>query len=406
MKNLAIILLSVLLAAALISTFMIYRQHLNTKDALLSNENKLSELNQEVIQFRRENSELRDQIRKNIDQLKELETAKKRISELKKDIDIRNQSLDEYEEKLQKLMETLEDEKKRREALWSNISSKEAMIQKLQQKFKSTQSRLSQLSGDLTKGKGEIRKLKAESLELEKQRDEVQALIENLKSNHAITESALNKEIQNRNVMIAEFKEKLKKSELKIRSLMDMKKKDQNEIDMLNGRISELLGEKERLKTKISQLQSTYNSMVSELENEIKNKKVTIKELEDRLSITFVDRILFEFGKATISPEGRDILRRVGNILKNVEERKVRVVGHTDNIPIMEGYRYKFPSNWELSAARAAAVVSYFHKEIGLDPSNLEAVGRSFYEPVASNETKEGRAQNRRVNIIIGSRIE
>jgi chemotaxis protein MotB len=118
-----------------------------------------------------------------------------------------------------------------------------------------------------------------------------------------------------------------------------------------------------------------------------------------------VDRILFEFGKATITPEGKKILKKVGEILKNVQGKQIRIVGHTDNIPIMPEYRYKFPSNWELSAARAAAVIRHFQKKMGLDPRILEAVGRSFYKPIASNKTREGRAQNRRVEIIISPKI-
>ena len=82
------------------------------------------------------------------------------------------------------------------------------------------------------------------------------------------------------------------------------------------------------------------------------------------------------------------------------------VVGHTDNVPITSEYRSKFPTNWELSAARAAQVVRYFQRVNGLDPKNMEAVGRSFYDPVADNDSKEGRAQNRRVNIIIAPRLE
>ena len=146
--------------------------------------------------------------------------------------------------------------------------------------------------------------------------------------------------------------------------------------------------------------------MVSELEKQIQNKEVTIKSLEDKVSISFVDRILFDFGKASISPEGRKILTKVGNILKNVQDKQIRVVGHTDNVPISEEFKWKFPSNWELSAARAAAVIRHFQEKTGIGPENMEAVGRSFYDPIASNETRVGRAQNRRVNIIIAPRIQ
>jgi len=156
----------------------------------------------------------------------------------------------------------------------------------------------------------------------------------------------------------------------------------------------------------MGQMKSTYEALISDFKQQIEEKEVTIKAFEEKISVTFVDRILFDFGKASISPEGKTILRKVGEILKNVQGRQIRVLGHTDNIPILPEYQHKFPSNWELSAVRAAAVVRDFQKKIGLDPRNLEAVGRSFYDPIASNETDEGRARNRRVEIIIAPKIE
>jgi chemotaxis protein MotB len=131
------------------------------------------------------------------------------------------------------------------------------------------------------------------------------------------------------------------------------------------------------------------------------DQEVTIKTFKQEITLTFVDRVLFDFGKATISPKGRAVLEKVGDVLKDVHDRRIRVIGHTDNIPIQLQYREKFPSNWELSAARAAAIVRYFIRKNEMNPTVLEAVGRSYYDPVASNETEEGRAQNRRVEILI-----
>jgi chemotaxis protein MotB len=251
-----------------------------------------------------------------------------------------------------------------------------------------------------------VENLRSQLSDLRKQNDEGTALMEQIKSKHEKVVAEVNQEIRKRDLRVAELESKLKEAKSEADILKDEIKEGERRIERLEQRIIKLSGEKNLLKTQMDQLKSAHASMLSELKNEVKNKEVTIEELEDKLTIAFVDRILFEFGKANISPEGREILTRVGKILKDIKDKKIRVVGHTDNVAIMKEYRYKFPSNWELSAARAAAVVRHFQKEIGIDPENLEAVGRSFYDPVATNETKEGRSQNRRVNIVIAPKIE
>jgi chemotaxis protein MotB len=156
----------------------------------------------------------------------------------------------------------------------------------------------------------------------------------------------------------------------------------------------------------MKQMKSTHDTLVSELKDQIQKQEVSIKEFQESLSLNFVDRILFEFGKADLTAEGKKVLEKVGEALKNIKGKKVRVTGHTDPVPIRPDYLFKFPSNWELSAARAASVVRYFQEKIDLDPTEMEAVGRSFYQPEASNDTKEGRARNRRVEILIAPQME
>jgi chemotaxis protein MotB len=156
----------------------------------------------------------------------------------------------------------------------------------------------------------------------------------------------------------------------------------------------------------IKQMKSTHDKLVSDLKDQIQKQEVTIKESQESLSLNFVDRILFEFGKADLTPAGEKILKKVGEALKNIKGKKIQVTGHTDNVPIHPDYVHQFPSNWELSAARAASVVRYFQEKPGLDPKDLEAVGRSFYHPEASNDTKEGRARNRRVEILVAPQME
>jgi len=205
--------------------------------------------------------------------------------------------------------------------------------------------------------------------------------------------------------MIA-LQERLQESQSHIRYLEEEVEKGHNEIQELHNQLVNLQGQKSLVEIKKIQLKSTYEALITDLKTEIERQEVTIREFKDQISVTFVERILFEFGKANITSEGEKVLAKVGEILKNVQGKRIRIIGHTDNIPIMPRYRYKFPTNWELSAARAAAVIRYFQKKMDIDLSKLEAVGRSFYDPIASNKTTQGRAQNRRVEIIISPVLE
>lgn len=111
--------------------------------------------------------------------------------------------------------------------------------------------------------------------------------------------------------------------------------------------------------------------------------------------ITISDVVIFPVGEAEVTPSGLKVLDKIVDILKQFPYR-VRVEGHTDNIPI---HTPKYPSNWELSTARAARIVRYFI-EHGIDPQRLSAEGFAHYRPIASNDTPEGRAKNRRVEIV------
>jgi len=125
--------------------------------------------------------------------------------------------------------------------------------------------------------------------------------------------------------------------------------------------------------------------------------------LEDRgLVIRIPEQIFFNSGEASIRPEMKPILDLLGQILKNVPNH-IRIEGHTDNIPINT---YKFPSNWELSAARATTIVRYLLEHFQYDPERISAVGYGEFRPVATNENPEGRSKNRRVDFVILSNKE
>jgi chemotaxis protein MotB len=155
-----------------------------------------------------------------------------------------------------------------------------------------------------------------------------------------------------------------------------------------------------------AQLKTACEVLISGLNEQIKKQEITIKEFQGGIALSMVDRILFKLGQATLTPRGEKILGKVGEGLKNIQGKMIQVAGHTDTIPIHPDFLYKFPSNWELSAARACTVVRYFQDKSGLDPKVMEAVGRSFYQPAAPNDSEKNRALNRRVEILISPMME
>ena len=151
----------------------------------------------------------------------------------------------------------------------------------------------------------------------------------------------------------------------------------------------------------IAQLRTTYDELVRDMQGEIAQGQIQITRLADRLSVSLVDRILFPSGEAGITPAGLRVLRRVGNVLKTAQGKIIRVEGHTDNVVISGRLKSTFPTNWELSTARASNVVRFLQDSVGIGPERLQAVGLSEYHPIASNATASGRSQNRRIEIAL-----
>ena len=161
--------------------------------------------------------------------------------------------------------------------------------------------------------------------------------------------------------------------------------------------------EKERAakEAEIQRLTKTQEDLTKSLKAEIERGDIKIKQVRDRLTINMVEKVLFNSGQALVKPAGLDVLKNVSDVLKNVNDKQIRIEGHTDNVPIGVKLRDKFPTNWELSTGRATNVVRYFIEQGGVNRENLEAVGYADTRPVADNETEEGRTANRRIEIAL-----
>jgi chemotaxis protein MotB len=169
-----------------------------------------------------------------------------------------------------------------------------------------------------------------------------------------------------------------------------------------------LAAEKERLEkeraakaAEVERLTRTQQELSKSLQAEIERGDITIKQVRDRLTINMVEKVLFNSGQAQVKQAGLKVLTQVSDVLKNVTDKQIRIEGHTDNVPIGVKIRDKFPTNWELSTARATNVVRFFIQQGGVSRESLEAVGFADTRPVASNDTEDGRTENRRIEIVL-----
>ncbi|MBI5055046.1 MAG: OmpA family protein [Nitrospirae bacterium] len=178
--------------------------------------------------------------------------------------------------------------------------------------------------------------------------------------------------------------------------LMAIKEKDRI-IAGLTQEKMDAIKERDRV---IEEQKHSYDNVVSELTDEIKKGEIAVKQLKDKLTLTMVEKILFDSGKADIKTNGKKVLDRVAEILKGITDKQIRIEGHTDNVPIGSVLAEKFPTNWELSTTRATTVARYLQDK-GVSPAFLNAAGYSEYRPVESNETDEGKSKNRRIEIVL-----
>ena len=150
----------------------------------------------------------------------------------------------------------------------------------------------------------------------------------------------------------------------------------------------------------VQKVSSSYESLLEKMKSEISQGQVAISELKGKLTVNMVDSILFDSGKAEVKKGGLEILGKVVSILKDVNDKSIRIEGHTDDVQISRALAQRYPTNWELSAARAINVARYLQGQ-GVDPGHLSAVAYGEWKPVATNDTAEGKAKNRRIEIIL-----
>ena len=204
--------------------------------------------------------------------------------------------------------------------------------------------------------------------------------------------SALDEELNAAKLREAGLNVKLEKAE---KNALGLK----HESEALAAERAQALKEKQDA---IDALNHLKEELSSKLQVEMQRGDITILRRGNELVVDVADKILFDTGQAVIMPEGERVLAHVARTLASFKDRIIQVGGHTDSARIVSPeLREKYPTNWELSTARATNVVRFLEERAKLPGSRLVAVGFAQHRPTASNQNEQGRKQNRRIELVL-----
>jgi len=244
-------------------------------------------------------------------------------------------------------------------------------------------------------------------------------------------------------------------SQKKYNELETKQRETQDQLNTATVKLNSCLDEKERLNGQVSNLNNTNAALLNnvgdlatlskkEAENmersleSIKEKDLAIRSMQDAMNkkdsvtlalvtslkgalgdlndedieinvekgvvyVSISDKLLFDSGRFNIKPRAKEVLGKVATVVKNKPNIEFMVEGHTDDQAISTSM---FEDNWDLSVKRATSVVRVLQDDFGIEPARMTAAGRSYYIPVASNETAEGRAKNRRTRIVVLPKLD
>jgi chemotaxis protein MotB len=178
-------------------------------------------------------------------------------------------------------------------------------------------------------------------------------------------------------------------------------------VERLKEELEQVRAAREAQEAKLAKVRREVRTVGKEIDRITKaleekfGKSLVVTQHQDRLVLTMLGQVLFESGKAQLTPLGLDIMKQVGEVLATLPNKNIQVEGHTDNNPIYGRLQQQYPTNWELSTARATTVLRFLIEQTGMNPKDFSATGYADTRPAVANDSEEGRAQNRRVEIVL-----
>lgn len=239
--------------------------------------------------------------------------------------------------------------------------------------------------------------------------------LENTKIELANAQAAHQADAEAKDKQIAELDARVKSLDAKIAELEESIRQQEaaiadqkNTISIYENKTGSLEKDLKSSKAELAELRKAraaaekaaqqYRQLTERLASMVQSGKLSVTIRRGRMVLLLSNNILFDTGKTQLKPDGQAAIAEVAAVLKEIPNRQYLVTGHTDNVPV--GKNSQFKSNWELSTARAVEVVQVLQTS-GVAPAQLAAAGYGEFDPVASNDTDEGKLLNRRIEIVL-----
>lgn len=195
-------------------------------------------------------------------------------------------------------------------------------------------------------------------------------------------------------------------SESKLVKLSDELTNKSKELEEKEFQLFEREQKLKELKSIIAKQDSITNALTNIVKNallEFKPDELTVEMKNGKVYVSMSDKLLFKSGSANVDDKGKNAIKKLADVLNKNSEIEVTIEGHTDNVPIKTAI---YKNNWDLSVARATSIVLILSEEYNVQATKLTAAGRGEFFPKASNETSEGKALNRRTEIILSPKLD
>lgn len=264
---------------------------------------------------------------------------------------------------------------------------------------------------DLLKSKNEsqnrLNKLQKEYDEAIAQRDKLQSdfnatknSLDNLKASYDALEKNSSSEIAKNAQKNRELLAQLEAKEQALAAENERLKKLKQELEARSNRVAELENVIAAKDAKMNALKDVISKALTNFEG----KGLTVEQRDGKVYVSMENKLLFSSGSWAVGTEGRKAVNQLGNVLADNSDIAVLIEGHTDNVPYKGSGQLS--GNWDLSTKRATAIVNILRENPSINPENLTAAGRGEYAPIASNETAEGKAKNRRIEVILTPKLD